>query len=80
VEFRLREKGRNADVVEAIAVCLVQRLEDLVDDARHEAVGITSRFDRRAERAHFLGTLSGDQPKVSYPILPTRTKDTPRPQ
>lgn len=28
----------------------------------------------------FLGSLTGDQPKIEYPILPARTKDTPRPQ
>lgn len=28
----------------------------------------------------FLGALTGDQPKVEYPILPVRTADTPHPQ
>jgi cytochrome c peroxidase len=28
----------------------------------------------------FLGSLTGDQPKLEFPVLPPRTKDTPRPQ
>jgi cytochrome c peroxidase len=28
----------------------------------------------------FLATLTGDQPKVEYPVLPPRGRDTPRPQ
>jgi cytochrome c peroxidase len=28
----------------------------------------------------FLGSLTGEQPHIEYPILPTRTKDTPLPQ
>ena len=28
----------------------------------------------------FLHTLSGERPKIALPILPTREKDTPKPQ
>jgi cytochrome c peroxidase len=28
----------------------------------------------------FLGTLTGQPPRVEHPILPLRTKTTPRPQ
>jgi cytochrome c peroxidase len=28
----------------------------------------------------FLGSLTGEQPKVEYPILPVETADTPRPR
>lgn len=33
-----------------------------------------------ADIVAFLATLTGDQPKIEYPILPPRGKDTPRPQ
>ena len=40
----------------------------------------TLSADDNAAIVAFLGTLNGDQPKVEYPVLPARTKDTPRPQ
>jgi len=45
-----------------------------------DQLGATLSPDENAAIVAFLGALNGEQPKVSYPILPARTKDTPRPQ
>lgn len=53
-----------------------------------EAVGIMSNAqlgkeltERETKRiVAFLGALTGDQPRVEYPILPVETKETPRPK
>lgn len=52
-----------------------------------EAVGIMSEVQLGAELTEketndivaFLNSLSGRLPKIEYPILPTRTKETPPP-
>lgn len=53
-----------------------------------EAVGIMSNAqlgkeltERETKRiVAFLGALTGDQPRVEYPVLPVETKETPRPK
>jgi cytochrome c peroxidase len=32
-----------------------------------------------AQVTQFLGSLTGDQPDVDYPVLPVHTADTPQP-
>jgi cytochrome c peroxidase len=52
-----------------------------------EAVGIMGAAQLGAELTDtevasivaYLGTLTGDQPQVDYPILPAHTADTPLP-
>jgi cytochrome c peroxidase len=58
----------------------VWTLEEAVDIMAKDQLGVTLAPDENAAIVAFLGTLTGDQPKVSYPILPERTKETPRPQ
>lgn len=58
----------------------VWTLEEAVDVMAKDQLGMTLAPDENAAIVAFLGALTGDQPKVSYPILPARTKDTPRPQ
>jgi len=59
---------------------VVWTLEEAVDLMAKDQLGETlSAQDIKAIVA-FLGTLNGDQPKVVYPVLPPRTKDTPLPQ
>lgn len=36
--------------------------------------------DEAASIAEFLRSLTGEQPKVDYPILPLETAQTPKPQ
>ncbi|WP_036281739.1 cytochrome-c peroxidase [Methylocystis sp. ATCC 49242] len=55
-------------------------LEDAVAIMAKDQLGQTLSADETGAIVAFLGTLTGDQPKVQYPILPARTKDTPRPQ
>ncbi|AZG76787.1 cytochrome-c peroxidase [Methylocystis rosea] len=58
----------------------VWTLEEAVDLMAKDQLGENlSDPDIKAIVA-FLGTLSGDQPKAVYPVLPPRTKDTPLPQ
>jgi cytochrome c peroxidase len=53
----------------------------------HQAVGIMGSAQLGAKLTEtetdqivaFLKTLTGDQPKVAYPVLPVHTKDTPLP-
>jgi cytochrome c peroxidase len=58
----------------------VWTLEEAVNVMAKDQLGATLTPDENAAIVAFLGSLSGDQPKVTYPILPARTKDTPRPQ
>lgn len=60
--------GKSWDLRQAVAVMGTSQLgEKLTDD---EITKITS----------FLRSLTGEQPKVTYPILPPSTAQTPRPQ
>lgn len=58
----------------------VWTLEEAVELMAKDQLGEKLSAEDTAAIVAFLGTLTGDQPKVSYPILPPRTKDTPRPQ
>lgn len=58
----------------------VWTLEEAVNVMAKAQLGATLAPDETAAIVAFLGTLTGDQPKITYPILPPRTKDTPRPQ
>lgn len=58
----------------------VWTLEEAVDVMAKDQLGVTLAPDENVAIVAFLGALTGDQPKVSYPVLPARTKDTPRPQ
>ena len=55
-------------------------LEDAVDVMARLQLG--KKLDRAsiARITAFLKTLTGDQPKLTLPILPPSTRDTPRPQ
>lgn len=58
----------------------VWTLEEAVNVMAKSQLGASLSPDENAAIVAFLGTLTGDQPNVTYPILPARTKDTPRPQ
>jgi cytochrome c peroxidase len=58
----------------------VWTLEEAVDVMAKDQLGATLTPDENAALVAFLVSLNGDQPKVTYPILPARTKETPRPQ
>jgi cytochrome c peroxidase len=58
----------------------VWTLEDAVDVMAKDQLGVALTPEENGAIVAFLGTLNGEQPKVSYPVLPARTKDTPRPQ
>ena len=58
----------------------VWTLEEAVDVMAKAQLGVALAPDENAALVAFLGSLTGEQPKVQYPILPARTKDTPRPQ
>lgn len=58
----------------------VWTLEEAVDVMAKTQLGAALSPDENAAIVAFLNALNGDQPKVAYPILPARTKDTPRPQ
>lgn len=58
----------------------VWTLEEAVNVMAKSQLGATLTPDENAAIVAFLGTLTGDQPKVGYPDLPARTKDTPHPQ
>jgi cytochrome c peroxidase len=58
----------------------VWTLEEAVDVMAKDQLGMTLTPEENGAIVAFLGTLTGDQPKVVYPILPARTKETPRPQ
>jgi len=55
-------------------------LEDAVTIMAKYQLGQTLTADETSAIVAFLGTLTGDQPKVQYPIMGASTKDTPRPQ
>jgi cytochrome c peroxidase len=55
-------------------------LEEAVQVMAKAQLGQQLSADETASIVAFLGTLTGEQPKIAYPILPPRTKDTPRPQ
>jgi cytochrome c peroxidase len=58
----------------------VWTLEDAVNLMAKDQLGQTLTADETTAIVAFLGSLNGDQPKVEYPTLPARLKDTPRPQ
>ncbi|HML28797.1 MAG TPA: c-type cytochrome, partial [Hyphomicrobium sp.] len=60
--------GKSWDLRQAVAVMGTSQLGQHLTDA--EISDITS----------FLESLTGEQPKVTYPILPPSTVETPRPQ
>lgn len=59
--------GQVWDLQQAVAIMGSSQLGHTLDE--NEAGAITA----------FLHTLTGEQPRVEYPILPASTKDTPRP-
>jgi cytochrome c peroxidase len=60
--------GQIWDLEEAVAVMGTSQLGARLTD------------EESASIAEFLSSLTGEQPKVDYPILPLETADTPRPQ
>jgi cytochrome c peroxidase len=58
----------------------VWTLEEAVNVMAKSQLGETLAPEDNAAIVAFLNTLTGDQPKVDYPVLPARTKDTPHPQ
>jgi cytochrome c peroxidase len=60
--------GQIWDLEEAVAVMGTSQLGAHLTD------------EESASIAEFLSSLTGEQPKVDYPILPLETADTPRPQ
>ena len=55
-------------------------LEDAVTIMAKYQLGQTLTADETSAIVAFLGTLTGDQPKVQYPIMGASTKAPPRPQ
>jgi cytochrome c peroxidase len=55
-------------------------LEDAVGVMAKYQLGQTLAADETAAIVAFLGSLTGDQPKVVYPVLPPSARDTPHPQ
>ena len=55
-------------------------LEDAVSIMAKYQLGQTLTADETAAIVAYLGSLTGDQPKVQYPVMGASTKDTPRPQ
>jgi cytochrome c peroxidase len=58
----------------------VWTLEEAVRLMARDQLGEELSDAETADIVAFLTTLTGDQPKIEYPILPPREKDTPRPQ
>lgn len=58
----------------------VWSLEEAVSIMAVGQLGAKLSSDETTAIVAFLGTLNGEQPRVEYPVLPARTKDTPRPQ
>lgn len=54
-------------------------LEQAVDVMGTAQLGATLNAEESALIAEFLRTLTGEQPKVEYPLLPVETAETPRP-
>lgn len=60
--------GKVWDLEQAVAIMGTSQLGEELSDAEIKAI------------TAFLKTLTGEQPKVDYPILPVETKTTPKPQ
>ncbi len=58
----------------------VWTLEEAVNLMAADQLNETLTPDQTAAIVAFLGALTGDQPRIEYPILPPRGKDTPHPQ
>jgi len=58
----------------------VWTLEEAVNLMAKYQLNETLQAEDTAAIVAFLGTLTGDQPKVEYPVLPARSKETPHPQ
>lgn len=54
-------------------------LEQAVDVMGTAQLGATLNSEESALIAEFLRSLTGEQPKVDYPLLPVETVETPRP-
>ena len=57
----------------------VWRLEGAVAIMGSAQLGAQLSDDEAAAIATFLGSLTGQQPRVSYPVLPPHTAETPLP-
>ncbi|NIR45618.1 MAG: cytochrome C peroxidase, partial [Gemmatimonadetes bacterium] len=57
----------------------VWRLEGAVAIMGSAQLGTQLSDDEAAAIVTFLGSLTGQQPRVSYPVLPPHTADTPLP-
>ncbi len=57
----------------------VWELEEAVRVMANHQLGLEMSDDEVNKIAAFLRTLTGEQPQVTYPILPPSTKDTPKP-
>jgi cytochrome c peroxidase len=55
-------------------------LEQAVDVMGTAQLGATLNSEEAAQIAEFLRSLTGEQPKVEYPLLPVETAETPKPQ
>jgi len=58
----------------------VWTLEEAVNLMAADQLNETLTPDETGAIVAFLGALTGDQPRIEYPILPPRGKDTPHPQ
>ncbi len=58
----------------------VWTLEEAVNVMAKSQLGETLSPEDTSAIVAFLNTLTGEQPKVDYPVLPARTKETPHPQ
>jgi cytochrome c peroxidase len=58
----------------------VWTLDEAVRLMAKDQLGAELTDAETADIAAFLGALTGDQPKIEYPVLPPRGKETPRPQ
>jgi cytochrome c peroxidase len=58
----------------------VWTLNEAVALMAKDQLGQALSSDEVAAMTAFLGSLTGEQPHIEYPILPARTKDTPLPQ
>ncbi|MBY6243455.1 cytochrome-c peroxidase [Methylosinus sp. Sm6] len=57
----------------------VWTLEEAVSIMAADQLGVKLAGDETKAIVAFLGSLTGEQPRVDYPVLPGRTNDTPRP-
>jgi cytochrome c peroxidase len=55
-------------------------LSEAVDVMAEYQVGMTLSDDEKAKITGFLETLTGEQPNITYPVLPASTPATPRPE